>query len=750
MMESDEPVSLIVRSTRAPFLSSPDDPAIPNSGYEPVSLVRDPACDMARLAKRGSQIVHDKRNERERQRATASAIEVNQSNNSSSNISSIGNSTDNDTAAALTTLGDYVEEKTQSAADILKQRQSLPAYASKNELLRSIRDNQVVIIVGETGSGKTTQLTQYLYSDGFTSNGGMIACTQPRRVAAVSVAERVSIEMDSGSVGGLVGYSIRFEDLTSPKTKIKYMTDGILVREALADPYLDRYSVIIIDEAHERALSTDILLGLLKRATSARSDLRLVVTSATLDAQRFASFFGNAPIIHISGRTFPVDINYSLAPADDYVASSVQQALAIHASQPPGDILIFLPGREEVEVACSVMAERLAKLDRAKPLLILPAYSMLRSDLQQRIFAPAPQGSRKCVIATNIAETSLTIDGIRYVVDPGYAKIKAFNPRIGIDSLQVAPISQASANQRAGRAGRTAAGVCFRLYSEDAFMRDLLPATVPEIQRTSLASSVLLLLALGVSDITSFPLIDPPPKAAFHDALQRLWILGAVDATGSLTDVGREMAALPLDPVLARMLVDAIHHNCTAEVLTIVSMLSVPQVFARPRAQLEQADAARERFCVPESDHLSLLNVFKQWTTNSRSTVWCNKNFISSRSMYQAEDVCKQLADIISRKYGDEAVLQTCGRDWDVVRRVVCRSLFHQAAKMTRIGEYADMRTGLPCYLHPTSSLFGMGLAAPYVVYSELIFTQKEYMQCVTAVEPRWLAEAGPMFYTIE
>ncbi len=303
--------------------------------------------------------------------------------------------------------------------------------------MRIIRENQVIVVVGETGSGKTTQLAQFLHEDGYTQYG-MIGCTQPRRVAAMSVAKRVSEEMEC-KLGGLVGYSIRFEDCTSHETKIKYMTDGVLLRESLNEGDLDRYSAIILDEAHERSLSTDVLMGLLRKILQRRRDLKLIVTSATMNADKFASFYGGAQTFTIPGRTFPVDVLFSKTPCEDYVDSAVKQALSIHLSHPKGDILIFMTGQEDIEVTCQVISERLGQIDEAPPLLVLPIYSQMPADLQAKIFDAAENGERKCIVATNIAETSLTVDGIMYVVDAGYYKLKVYNPKVGMDSLQITP-----------------------------------------------------------------------------------------------------------------------------------------------------------------------------------------------------------------------------------------------------------------------------------------------------------------------
>ena len=397
-----------------------------------------------------------------------------------------------DSAFAESNKSKNVAQSTFAKTKTMKQqREFLPVFDVREELLNVVRENQVVIIVGETGSGKTTQLTQYLSEDGL-SDFGMIGCTQPRRVAAMSVAKRVAEEMGV-ELGEECGYAIRFEDLTSKKTVIKYMTDGVLLRESLRESDLDSYSAVIMDEAHERSLHTDVLFGILKKIVSRRRDLKLIVTSATMNAERFSAFFGGVPVFRIPGRTFHVEKYYAKSPPEDYVDAAVKQVMTIHLSFPSGDILVFMTGQEDIEATCQVLSERIALLDNVSPLLLLPMYSQLPADLQAKIFDSAEGGTRKCIVSTNIAETSLTVDGIKYVVDTGYCKIKVYNPKIGMDSLLVAPESQANANQRAGRAGRTGPGYCYRLFTERQFVSELMANQIPEIQRTNLGNVVLLL-----------------------------------------------------------------------------------------------------------------------------------------------------------------------------------------------------------------------------------------------------------------
>ncbi|CAG0883973.1 unnamed protein product, partial [Darwinula stevensoni] len=623
-------------------------------------------------------------------------------------------------------------------------RKSLPIYPFREDLLAAIEEHQILIVEGETGSGKTTQIPQYLHEAGYTKDGKKIGCTQPRRVAAMSVAARVATEMDV-KLGNEVGYSIRFEDCTSERTLLKYMTDGMLLREFLSEPDLAGYSVLIVDEAHERTLHTDVLFGLVKDIARFRDDLKLLVSSATLDAEKFSSFFDDAPIFRIPGRRFPVDIFYTKAPEANYMEAVAVTVLQIHVTQPlPGDVLVFLTGQEEIETTMEILQERTRKLgSRIRELIILPIYANLPSDLQAKIFDPTPPGARKVVLATNIAETSLTIDNIIYVIDPGFCKQNSFNARTGMESLVVVPISKASANQRAGRAGRVAAGKCFRLYTAWAYKNELEDNTVPEIQRVNLGNVVLLLKSLGIQDLLHFDFLDKPPHESLILALEQLYALGALNHKGELTLLGRKMAEFPVDPLMGKMLIFSEKYKCSEEILTIASMLSVTgAVFYRPKDKIIHADTARKNFFLPGGDHIMLLNVYNQWAETDFSTQWCYENFVQVRSMKRARDVREQLESLMQRA---EIELHSNPLDSIAIRKAITAGYFYHTARLSKSGNYKTVKHNQTVLIHPSSSLFEE--IPRWVLYHELVFTTKEYMRQVIEIENSWLLEVAPHYY---
>ncbi|XP_077987074.1 pre-mRNA-splicing factor ATP-dependent RNA helicase DHX16-like [Glandiceps talaboti] len=636
-----------------------------------------------------------------------------------------------------------ISEAQKKKLSIQETRKSLPIYPFKQDLLDAIEEHQVLIIEGETGSGKTTQIPQYLHEGGYTRDGKKIGCTQPRRVAAMSVAARVSEEMGV-KLGNEVGYSIRFEDCTSDRTILKYMTDGMLLREFLTEPDLAGYSVLIIDEAHERTLHTDVLFGLVKDIARFRPDLKLLISSATLDTEKFSEFFDDAPIFRIPGRRYPVNIYYTKAPEADYLEACVVSVLQIHVTQPVGDVLVFLTGQEEIETCQEMLTERVRKLgSKVRELIILPIYANLPSDLQAKIFEPTPPGARKVIIATNIAETSLTIDGIIYVIDPGFCKQKSYNARTGMESLIVTPVSKASANQRAGRAGRVAAGKCFRLYTAWAYKNELEESTIPEIQRTNLGNVVLLLKSLGINDLIHFDFMDPPPHETLVLALEQLYALGALNHLGELTKLGRRMAEFPVDPMLSKMILASEKYQCSDEILSITAMLSVnAAIFYRPKDKIVHADNARKNFFVPGGDHLTLLNVYNQWVETGHSTQWCFENFIQHRSMRRARDVREQLEGLMERV---EIPITSSAMDTINIRKAVTAGFFYHTARLSKSGQYKTVKHHQTVMVHPNSSLFEE--QPRWLIYHELVFTTKEFMRQTIEIENQWLLEVAPHYY---
>ncbi|OJZ83828.1 hypothetical protein ASPFODRAFT_289779 [Aspergillus luchuensis CBS 106.47] len=579
----------------------------------------------------------------------------------------------------------------------------------------------------------------------------MVACTQPRRVAAMSVAQRVAAELDV-KLGEEVGYSIRFEDMTSSKTVLKYMTDGMLLREAMNDHNLNRYSTIILDEAHERTMATDVLMGLLKEVVLRRPDLKIIIMSATLDAQKFQRYFNDAPLLAVPGRTHPVEIFYTPEPEQDYVEAAIRTVLQIHATEDEGDILLFLTGEEEIEDAArkiSLEADEMVREADAGPIKVYPLYGSLPPHMQQRIFEPAPPArrpggrpGRKVIVSTNIAETSLTIDGIVYVVDPGFSKQKIYNPRIRVESLLVSPISKASAQQRAGRAGRTRPGKCFRLYTEEAFRKELIDQTYPEILRSNLSSTVLELKKLGIDDLVHFDLMDPPAPETLMRALEELNYLACLDDDGNLTQLGRLASEFPLDPALAVMLISSPEFYCSNEILSITALLSVPQVFVRPASQRKRADEMKDLFAHPDGDHLTLLNVyhaFKSPEAQENLKQWCHDHFLSLRSLQSADNVRMQLLRIMERE--ELEMVSTPFEDkkyYENIRRALCAGFFMQVAKKETQGKnvYVTIKDNQNVLLHPSTVL---GHEAEWVLYNEFVLTTKNYIRTVTAVKPEWL-----------
>ncbi|WP_245846585.1 ATP-dependent RNA helicase HrpA [Prosthecobacter debontii] len=520
----------------------------------------------------------------------------------------------------------------------------LPITARREDILTAIRNSQVVILAGETGSGKTTQLPK-MCLEVLGENPGMIGCTQPRRVAAMSVSKRVAEELDV-TWGRQVGCKMRFSDDTSRDTRVKFMTDGILLAEIQSDPLLRAYSMLILDEAHERSLNIDFLLGYLKSLLTKRPDLKLVVTSATIDTEAFSAHFGNAPIIEVSGRLYPVEIRYQPVGEDDEDPSHIEAAVSaveeVLIETSDGDVLVFMPTERDIRDTRDLLDGRLGK-----GMEVLALFGRMAAHEQQRVFSPGSK--RRVIVATNVAETSITLPRIRYVVDTGLARMSRYNPRTRTKRLPVEVISQSSANQRAGRAGRLQDGVCIRLYEEEDFNKR--PRfTQPEIQRSNLAEVILRMKAFKLGEIETFPFINPPVSAAIRAGYDLLHELGALGETHEMTPTGRELAALPLDPTLGRMLLQARQEHCLEDMLIIAAGLSIPDPRERPEEKREQAQAAHKRFATPESDFLGLIKIWRampepESTGKNALRKFCKANFLSFTRMTEWRDVWQQLRD---------------------------------------------------------------------------------------------------------
>jgi pre-mRNA-splicing factor ATP-dependent RNA helicase DHX15/PRP43 len=527
----------------------------------------------------------------------------------------------------------------------------------------------------------------------------------------------------------------------------------MLLREAMTDPLLSRYSVIVIDEAHERTLATDVLFGLLKEVLLKREDLKVVVMSATLEAEKFQGYFLEAPLMRVPGRLHPVEIFYTQDPERDYLEAAIRTAVQIHACEPPGDILIFLTGEEEIEDACMKIRREIGNAgDKVGDVKVVPLYASLPPQQQQRIFdeAPPPRNGiagRKIVVSTNIAETSLTIDGIVYVMDPGFSKQKVYNPRIRVESLLVSPISRASAHQRAGRAGRTRPGKCFRLYTEASFKKDLQEQTYPEILRSNLGSVVLQLKKLGIDDLVHFDFMDPPAPETLMRALELLNYLGALDDDGNLTQVGTVMSEFPLDPQLAKMVCVSPQFKCANEILTITAMLSVPNPFIRPRDQQKEADDAKAQFSHVEGDHLTLLNAYHAFKQNGEDSQWAWNNYLNFRAMKSADNVRSQLMRIANRYDMNLRSTEFTSRDYYLnIRKAILSGYFMQVAHLERKGSYLTVKDNQEVSLHPSTCLDNK---PQWVVYNEFVLTTKNYIRTCTTVEGAWLIEIAPHYFDL-
>ncbi|KAM0984348.1 hypothetical protein ACFX15_011390 [Malus domestica] len=632
----------------------------------------------------------------------------------------------------------------------------LPILQFEDTIMKAVEENPVVVVIGETGSGKSTQLSQILHRRGYTKSG-VVGVTQPRRVAAVSVARRVSQELGV-RLGDEVGYAIRFEDRTSERTRIKYLTDGVLLRESLSNPELDQYSVIILDEAHERSLNTDILLGLMKRLVKRRaSNFKVLITSATLDGEKVSQFFSNCPVVKVPGKLFPVEIAYSRERPASYLESSLETALNIHIKQGEGDVLIFMTGQDDIDKLVLKLEERVRSLEEGSCMdaIILPLHGSLQPEMQVRVFGPRPPNCRRFIVATNIAETSLTVDGVVYVIDSGYVKQRQYNPSTGMYSLDVVQISKVQANQRAGRAGRTRPGKCYRLYPSTVYEDEFLDATIPEIQRSSLAGSVLYLKSLDLPDIDilKFDFLDSPSSESLQDALKQLYLIDAIDENGLITRVGKTMAELPLEPSLSKTLMEANVYGCLSQALTVAAMLSAETTLLPGRSKSTEKKRKHDYLDLPDGsgwgDHIQLLQIYECWHQTDYDINWCKDYQLQVRGMKFVKDVRKQLSQIMQKIAKGSLDVQTARRrnesqqDYHNLRKALCVGYANQLAE--RMMHHNGYRTlGFKpqvVQVHPSSVLKpdDEGKLPDYVVYHELIATTRPFLRTVCAVNVAWV-----------
>jgi ATP-dependent helicase HrpA len=654
----------------------------------------------------------------------------------------------------------------------------LPILNHKTEIQEALQAHQTIIIAGDTGSGKTTQLPQFclelnlngtqitgrsssVHGASDTRPSLVIGCTQPRRVAAVSVAERVSEELsEKGEDSGLVGYKIRFHDQTSADTRIKFMTDGVLLAETKNDPLLRKYGVIIIDEAHERSLNIDFLLGFLKNLLPKRPDLKLIITSATIDTAVFSKHFDEAPVLTIAGRSYPVTVRFDpieddpLAEKDDYIDHCVQVVLDLHQHNGPRDTLIFLPTERDIRTCCTLLAQK------ALDAVILPMFGRLQGADQRRIFQSFKQC--KIVVATNVAETSITVPGIRYVVDSGLARISQYNVRAKTVSLPITRISRASCDQRKGRCGRIGPGICVRLFSEEDYLgRE--EFTVPEIKRANLAEVILQMIAFNLGPPQSFPFVEPPHPGAIRDGYKLLTELGAIDDKGKLTDHGRIMATLPIDPCIARIIIAAQENNCLREIKAIAAALAISDPRVRPADQEQEADAAHRKFAHPNSDFLSMLAIWdlfhdvqsqiKSW---SRLKKFCAGHFLSFQRMREWLDLHEQLERILTQRPGfnDNAVPAS----YAAIHQSLCTGFLRNIAVKQKERIYLG-GGGIELMIFPSSHLFQQqkteagkqktdilpGKSHQWIMAASFMETTRLYAMTVAAIDQEWLEPLGGM-----
>ena len=664
-------------------------------------------------------------------------------------------------------------------------RKSLPIYQHREEILNLIKNNNFCIITGETGSGKTTQLPQYIIESltlaDFYKNDKKfqkskklprVVITQPRRVAAIQMAKRVCYEKNY-KLGNEIGYTIRFGDNSSENTIIKYVTDGILVKSCLTDNNINKYHFVIIDEAHERSLYSDILFALIKQVVKVRNgSLKLIIMSATLNTEQFMKYFNNCPLLKVSGKLYPVDITYHPSPMDKRVKSSVELAIRIHLHEGPGHILAFLTGFEECEKACkmtySILEDLSKKGKKVPPMNIMPLYGAQNTEDQSRIFERTKNNCRKLIFCTNIAETSLTVDGIGYVIDCGYVKQKIYNHKTSMDSLMIVPISKVQAKQRSGRAGRTGPGKCLRIYTEQFYKNSMSDVIIPEILRVNLASTILTLKSMGIDNIVDFDFMEKPDSNSIYEALKQLFYLQAIDVDGHITNLGKEMTKFPLDCCYSRALIASNFFNVREEMEILVSLISSENVFVNVNKYDEDRRAYFEKtkneFIDKYSDHVTLLNIYKEMEFNNFNEEWCQKHFLHLRALRQTRNILEQIKSymnninlrecekfynlFIIKNLREEIENDTSLDDYEkincLVRMSLCQGFYMNAARIMNNSidglNYIRISDGVSVTLDRFSSIALKNLKCDYVIFTELSGTiSKPVMKQVSCVELKWI-----------
>ena len=618
----------------------------------------------------------------------------------------------------------------------------LPVYEQKQRILDTLKDNQVIVVQSPTGSGKTTQIPVILYEAGY-AQSGTIAVTQPRRIAALSVSEFISKQLNT-TYPGLVGYKMRFEDKTDATTKIKIMTDGILLQEMKLDPWLSKYSVIMVDEAHERSLNIDFVLGLLKRVLAERKDFRVIVSSATMNAEAFSAYFDGCPIVTIDTITYPVTIVYdtpsipastiSEAATDALLTKICNTVDRILANNEPGGILIFLPGEK-------IIKDCLWKLDHSpfsRKIHTLPLYGRLAKEEQEKVFDPAPFGKKKVIISTNIAETSVTISDITTVIDAGLAKLNFYNPRTFTSSLNETAISKASCNQRKGRAGRTQPGICYRLYSRKDY--DTRPMyTTEEIYRTDLSEVVLRMAELGITDFQNFDFISPPGIEGIIGAVDTLNMLKALDSDNTLSSIGKLMVEFPLEPRISRIIIEAImkYPNVLEEALIAAAFLSANSPFLLPQGEEMEARKAHHNFRDMQGDFVSYLNIFKGYTSSPDKEKFCKKNYLDDRVMAEIENINVQLKDIVSKM---NIPIMGGGNKGDYLC-CIASGMIQFVCIRTGKNTYRSLTADKIC-IHPGSVLFRQDPL--FIVAGEIVRTSRMYAMSVSPLTKSLLHQISP------